>query len=81
MVSLISISIDSPFTMSWWIVKNAYNVLYGSYCLSYWMIYGSQKTQTKEEMNQMLLLELKKDITELEKKIDVYYNKTESTEI
>ncbi len=64
MVSLISISIDSPLNVSWWIIKN---VLYGSYCVSYYLIYGSQKTQTREEI---MLLELKKDLLELDKKIE-----------
>ncbi len=75
MVSLISISIDSPFTMSWWLVKNAYNVLYGSYCLTYYLMYGSKKTQTKEEI---MLLELKKELEEIDKKIEIYYNKAET---
>jgi hypothetical protein len=74
MVSLISISIDSPLNMSWWLVKNTYNILYGSYCLSYWLIYGSEKRNTKEEMNQRLLLELKKELSELDKKIDIYHS-------
>lgn len=65
MVSLISISIDSPLTMSWWVVKN---VLYGSYCLTYYIIYGSKKQPTTEEI---MLLELKKELSELDKKIDV----------
>jgi hypothetical protein len=81
MVSLISISIDSPLAMSWWLVKNAYNVLYSSYSLSYWMIYGSKKTQTQEEINQQLLLELKNEISQLEKKLDSYHNKSETTEL
>ncbi len=64
MVSLISISIDSPLTMSWWVIKN---VVYGSYCLTYYLIYGSQKSQ-----EEIMLLELKKEISELDKKIEVY---------
>jgi hypothetical protein len=69
MVSLISISIDSPLTMSWWVVKN---VLYGSYCLTYYLIYGSKKQQTQEEINQMLLLlELKKELGDLDKKLSI----------
>ncbi len=65
MVSLINISIDSPLNISWWVVKN---VLYGTYCLSYYLIYGNKKTQTNEEI---LLLELKKEISELDKKIEM----------
>ncbi len=73
MVSLISISIDSPLTMSWWVLKN---VLYGSYCLTYYLIYGSKKQY--QEINQSLLLELKKDLGELDKKIDIYHNKSDT---
>ena len=68
MVSLINISIDSPLTMSWWVIKN---VLYGSYCLTHYLIYGSKKKLTQEEI---LLLELKKEISELDKKVDIYYH-------
>ena len=71
MVSLISISIDSPLSMSWWVVKN---VLYGSYCLTYYLLYGSNKQQTRVTREEIMLLELKKEISELDKKIDVYYN-------
>jgi hypothetical protein len=67
MVSLISISIDSPFAMSWWVVKN---VLYGSYCLSYYLIYGSKTQQPRVTREEIMLLELKKELSELDKKID-----------
>ena len=69
MISLISISVDSPLNMTWWVIKN---VLYGSYCLTYYLMYGSKKQQY-EKINQSLLLELKKELGELDKKMDIYY--------
>ncbi len=60
--TLINISLDISSNISWWIVKNT---LYGTYYISTYLI-SKQPKPTKEEIE---LIELRKEISHLNRKL------------